>query len=488
MRLRPSLRATTGRLTLAAIAPALLLSQNLLVYLAYYLRGSRLELDAWFWILPIRRLAFLPGLPAALAALAFAYALAVSWALACLAYRRASQAGWGFGAAALAVVPGLQILAVALLVLLPPDATGVEQRAAEDGGHEQAKLEAASSSADVLQGLVAGMAIVVAAVLISALTFGAYGWGLFVMTPFVVGLTTAYLANRRVALTSAKSMTLVMAAGGLGTLALLMLALEGFMCIVLVAPLAALAAAAGGGIGRAAALARNAANPPLMSLALLPAIFALEAAMPPAVPLEVHDSIEIAAPPQLVWASLISGDPISSSPGLVGRAGLSFPVRSRMIGEGVGAERRGTFSTGTARERVTAWVPGRSLAFVVLSQPPVMEEMSPWRRVHAPHVSGYFDTSETRFELVPLPGGGTRLSLHAAHILRLEPVLYWEPIARWAIRQNVSRVMNDVRSKAESRCHRLGRRCGRDDPKSGLDVSTPLPDAGLRGSPAPGMG
>ena len=49
-----------------------------------------------------------------------------------------------------------------------------------------------------------------------------------------------------------------------------------------------------------------------------------------------------------------------------------------------------------------------------------------------------------------LRGGGTRLTIRAAHVLRIDPVLYWEPIARWAIHQNIARVMEDVRSKAEA--------------------------------------
>jgi hypothetical protein len=77
-----------------------------------------------------------------------------------------------------------------------------------------------------------------------------------------------------------------------------------------------------------------------------------------------------------------------------------------------------------------------------------MEEMSPYRRVHAPHVQGYFDTGETRFDLVPLPGGGTRLTARASHVLRIDPVLYWEPLARWAIRSNTRRVLEDVRARS----------------------------------------
>ena len=61
-------------------------------------------------------------------------------------------------------------------------------------------------------------------------------------------------------------------------------------------------------------------------------------------------------------------------PGLVGAAGLAYPLRGRLLSRGVGVIRLGEFSTGTARERVTEWVPGRRLGFAVLSQPPS------WRR------------------------------------------------------------------------------------------------------------
>jgi hypothetical protein len=85
-----------------------------------------------------------------------------------------------------------------------------------------------------------------------------------------------------------------------------------------------------------------------------------------------------------------------------------------------------------------------------VSQPPAMEEMSPYRRVHAPHVQGYFDTGETRFDLEPLPGGRTRLTVRASHVLRIDPVPYWEPIARWAVHENTDRVLRFVKAEAEA--------------------------------------
>lgn len=171
--------------------------------------------------------------------------------------------------------------------------------------------------------------------------------------------------------------------------------------------------------------------------------------MPSSVPINMEQTIDISAPQSAVWQAVVSADPIGARPALVADAGFSYPIRGRLLGAGVGAVRLGEFSTGVARERVTSWVPGRKLAFVVESQPPMMEEMSPYRRVHAPHLSGYFETSATAFDLEPLPGGRTRLTVRATHTLRIDPALYWEPMARWAISQNVRRVLRSIKGRAE---------------------------------------
>lgn len=146
---------------------------------------------------------------------------------------------------------------------------------------------------------------------------------------------------------------------------------------------------------------------------------------------------------------MVSGEEIRPAPGLPFRLGLAYPIRARLLGQGVGAERIGVFSTGIARERITEWQPDQRLAFALLSQPPAMAELSPYANVHAPHVRGYFETRATRFTLLPLPGGRTRLVADAEHVLRLDPVLYWEPVARWAIARNLERVLADLRTRAE---------------------------------------
>ncbi len=112
--------------------------------------------------------------------------------------------------------------------------------------------------------------------------------------------------------------------------------------------------------------------------------------------------------------------------------------------------RRGEFSTGIAIERVTEWVPNRTLAFVVEQDVPSMRELSPYHHVHAPHSTGYFRTVLTRFDLVPQPDGGTQIVEHTSHLLKLDPVLYWLPMVRWIVHMNNTRVLRHVKQQAEA--------------------------------------
>jgi hypothetical protein len=129
--------------------------------------------------------------------------------------------------------------------------------------------------------------------------------------------------------------------------------------------------------------------------------------------------------------------------------GLAYPVRGQVLGEGIGSIRLGEFSTGVARERVTEWIPNRKLAFILLNEVPSMRELSPYAKVHAPHVVGYFRTTNTSFELLARENGDTDVIERTSHELKLEPVLYWLPLARWVVHENNARVLAHIKRQAE---------------------------------------
>ncbi len=432
-----SLSGITKPALYPVIAAALMAIQYGYAAICLLNSGLPIVANAGFWLSPMPTVmdVLLQPRPALVSG-GFFICLLASVFLGIFSFRRANFAGRGHWLAQFALVPTIQLGAIFALAVLPRS-TVIEplDQAAEDRRGDQRQA---------LIGVGGGMVLIVAAVIVSANMLGAYGLGLFVFTPLLVGFTTGYSVNSPQPTSKSRTGGLVVLAGLLGTLTLLMFALEGFMCIVLIAPLAALLGLIGGLIGRALALRLRHPGHPLFSIAILPLALLIDSALPPAVVMNVSEDIVIAATPVAIWKALISNRPVDREPGLVGLAGLAVPIASHLTGEGVGALRVGTFSTGTARERITLWQPRHALAFRGESHAPAMEEMSPYRIVHAPHVDGYFDTLETRFILTPLAGGHTRLTVKSRHILRIEPIPYWQPIARWAIQQNMRRVLLEI--------------------------------------------
>lgn len=430
----------------ALLCLALFVSQHLLVAGVLRAFGQPLEPDPWFLVMPLRSLSLraiviFDRSAGFIEILVLVYFLIVAWALSSLAFRRAADAGVSEWIAAYAFVPVIQIPVILFLSVIP------SRRQAELAPEEV--VSARPTWVPAAQGVIAGIGITLFAVAVGALVFRSYGFGMFVISPFVVGATTGYFANRHGEIDASRSVHLVLCATALGGIALIGFALEGAVCIVMAAPLGVVAALAGGALGRGIALSTKRSPAETVSaVALLPLVFALESAFPPTASFDTSETIVVEAPPELVWRAIIQMAPMDAPPALPFRLGVAYPLGGEIIGEGVGAVRRGEFSTGTAIEQVTEWIAQRKLTFVVLNDVPSMRELSPYQHVHAPHVVGYFRTTSTSFELLPQPGGQTQIVERTSHELKLDPVFYWLPLARWMVHENNARVLAHIRGQA----------------------------------------
>lgn len=370
------------------------------------------------------------------------YQLLVIWSLVVLSFRRTADANWPGWIVALAIVPVIQIAVFLGLSLAPPRASAPTR--------PSLKGESAARWTTGTRGLLAGIVLTVAAVALSTLVFGSYGYGVFVIAPFLVGFTTAAIANARCDLGARDTNRLVAGTITLGGLALIAVALEGAICLLMAAPLGFVMARLGGMLGRAVAVHRlSSARQTLSSVAVLPIVLVGELLFAPMAPFETHNTIVIDAPPARVWEAIVKMERIDGPPPVGADLGIAYPLGATIMGEGVGATRFGAFSTGIAVERVTEWETGRKLTFTVLQDLPSMRELSPYADLHAPHSIGYFATKETSFELIPSESGGTQLIERTSHILKLEPVLYWLPLAYVMVDQNNARVLTWIKHQAE---------------------------------------
>lgn len=305
-------------------------------------------------------------------------------------------------------VPVLNVVLFAVLSILPPRA---RKRTATP----------AVESAFLAVLIAAAFAVVVAA--LSLFVFEQYGFGLFVGLPFCIGFIAALIDARRAPGSKAKPLITAYAATLLVGGVFLAVAWEGIVCLLMAAPLAIVEVALGVLFANAVCKRTQLANASMFIPALLPLLIAGEAAVKPvARTYEVRSSIDIDAPPGVVWNHVIAFPEITEEPELMFRAGIAYPLRAHIVGR----TRYCEFNTGAFVEPIDVWDAPHRLAFRVSQNPEPMRELSPWGRIDAPHLHGFLVSKRGQFELLPLDGGRrTRLIGTTWYQHNLWPAAYW---------------------------------------------------------------
>ena len=372
------------------------------------------------------------------------WSLPFLWIGFAMSMRRALDAGRSPWLALLFFIPGVNYLFMVAMCLLPSRRD--EQRA---------PLRHAQSHHLTAALLGAGGAVVVALVMtaISVHVFKSYGASLFFGTPFLMGLASAWLYNRKhlhsLGATLAVGATAVLLAG----LALLLFAIEGALCIAMAMVPGVAVALLGSLVGRTLTLRTpHSGSTVLVVLLVLPLLAWTERGQPPVLH-EVKTVLEIDAPPERVFPHVIGFSELPPPSSWWFLRGVAHPRRARIEGQGVGAVRYCEFSTGPFVEPITAWEPPHRLAFDVSAQPPPMEEWSPYGHIDAPHLDGYLRSRRGEFRLVRLDGGRTRLEGSTWYELDMHPRVYWSLWSDWLIHSIHLEVLRHIRSLAEGSTH-----------------------------------
>jgi uncharacterized membrane protein YhaH (DUF805 family) len=361
-----------------------------------------------------------------------------------MSMRRALDAGFTAWFALLFFVPGLKYFLMAGLSLAP-------SRAAPSEGQDRPRAyerHLPSALMAIASGTVLGLTMLA----LSVFVFDTYGAALFLGTPFVVGAVTAWLFNRRYPATGTETQQVVfmtMACVGGVTL---VTAAEGALCLLMAAPLALGLGIMGAYLGRSLALFdHEPVYNVIVGVIAMPLAASLDAGLPPTDLREVRSSIEVSATPDVVWRNLIAFRPLPEPNDWVFRAGIAYPIRGEIRGEGVGAVRYCVFSTGAFVEPITRWEPGRRLSFDVASQPRPMQEWSPYADITPPHLDGYFESKRGEFRLIALPNGRTRLEGSTWYVMKLQPAMYWSLFTDAFIHRIHGRVLDHIKASAEGR-------------------------------------
>ncbi|HET6928675.1 MAG TPA: hypothetical protein VFI45_00015, partial [Candidatus Acidoferrum sp.] len=290
---------------------------------------------------------------------------------------------------------------------------------------------------------------------------GKYGLTLFISLPFVMGYLAVAIYGRTQPVDSGDMLGVVSLSVLLTGAGITAIAVEGIICLLMAAPLAWVLAVFGGFL---AMLIHGRANSPRATPAMyavmlvsLPALLGVEHVAPPPVPrFQVHTSIEIAAQPEIVWKRLIEFPPLPAATEWPFRLGISYPIEARITGEGLTADRECRFSTGSFKEPMLAWEPGRHFAFSVSDEPLLMKETSPYENIHVRHLEDRdFQPERADFVLVRLPNGGTRLEGTTTYQNKMWPGQYWRLWTDAIIHSIHNRVFHHVKNLSEADARHL---------------------------------
>jgi len=239
------------------------------------------------------------------------------------------------------------------------------------------------------------------AAVLSVLKFQSYSFGVFLALPFAIGLLTTLLvfiqAPRSFEYCFQASVLSLSLCGSL----MLVAAFEGVFCLVMALPIALLLAALGVFVGREIAkpgpsqLPTKAALVATLMVSICP-LTAIGDAQPGTQPetVAVVTQVVIDAPAAEVWKHVIAFPDLPTSREWIFHAGIAYPIRARIEGQGEGAVRYCEFSTGPFVEPITKWHQPHLLAFDVTSSPAPMQELSPLR--HSSTSSGWLPAIQAR--------------------------------------------------------------------------------------------
>lgn len=382
------------------------------------------------------------------------------WVGVVLTLQRLRAAGLPPALVVLFFVPLVNLLLFLVLVLLPTRrvlaavAVPRQRRPLESWRQAHRRFARESHWRSGLVALAISVPLAVLGVVAGAQVLQSYGFSLFVGAPFALGLVSVLLFGFSRPQPLGLSLVVATAAAALAGLAIIVVAIEGLICLIMAAPIAVVLALLGGLVGYTIQarpwLTDQAATLTLALVAVLPALMAAESAAEPEPAVHaVHTEVVIDAPPDRVWAHVIAFPPLPEPDDWLFRAGIAYPQRAEIHGTGAGAVRHCVFSTGTFVEPIEVWDPPSLLRFRVTDQPEPMHELSPYH-IHPAHLDHYLKSHRGQFRLDPLPDGRTRLVGTTWYSNRMWPAPYWRLWSDHLIHRIHGRVLAHIRGLAEA--------------------------------------
>jgi hypothetical protein len=265
------------------------------------------------------------------------------------------------------------------------------------------------------------------------------GLTLFVLLPVATGFATALMTRGKATILA----SLVIAAI-LCTIILLLMGQEGWVCVLMSAPLVIGGLALGALLGWALTVLikyffRREKTATFLTLAALPlclmgASTTEQQSQTTPRAETITNTLVTGASREVVWEQLKSFDRIDGTKGLLMTIGLPVPVSCSMSGEGVGATRICYFEEGRIEERVTEWNPPSTMKLEIVA---FDVPGRPW-----------LSFKDASYELTT-EGGKTVVTRKTTIVSILGPAWYWRPLEKIGVETEHEYLFEEVKRKIE---------------------------------------
>lgn len=278
---------------------------------------------------------------------------------------------------------------------------------------------------------------------------GEYGIALFILTPFFIGFCSTFFYGYKNKITKSQAIWIGFKTLAICTLALIIFAIEGLICITMAAPIGILLTWIGSSIGFILFQKSPSSSPSVLLILtfIIPLTSFVENEIKPELT-SVTTSIIINAEPMEVWKNVIEFPQLNEPTEFIFKTGIAYPINAKINGRGVGSVRHCNFTTGSFVEPVTVWNVGKLLKFDVLEQPAPMKELSFWN-IDAPHLHDYFVSKRGQFKLTKLENGKTLLEGTTWYYHNIKPAIYWRQWSDLIIHKIHDRVLVHIKKNSE---------------------------------------
>jgi hypothetical protein len=270
---------------------------------------------------------------------------------------------------------------------------------------------------------------------------GSMGSVLFLLLPLATGFATALVARRRNVVIASLIIGLILC-----STVLLVTRMEGWVCVLMSAPLIAVGLTLGalfGALFRRLVIDKSrwprALN--LLVILILPLFLmganSLEEPARRNTRTETFTSVlVVAAAPEAVWKSIKTMDRVNAHKGFLMTIGLPVPISCKIDKEEVGGTRTCYFESGYIEERITEWEPPRSMKL----------EITSWDVPGRP----WLDFKDASYE-IHQENGQTVMTRTSTIISRLLPVWYWRRFERIGVQTEHEYLFEAVRHRIDGK-------------------------------------